>query len=261
MKWLVLGWLLVGLTGVAASAEPSDKLKQALRILDAGRCEALQPIINAGLADGERDLYYVAGFMFSRGMCVSPDTSRALKLLEAAARAGQSDAAMELVLVHGMGRGVPQSYAQAGRWAQAVADMGKLHICDQQSNSAPTGSCGAGPLDADYAAALGHAGTVHALVVNGVRAAEWQLARRIQDNPLVLRVIVSSPDLALHIEGSRNGSPFREISHRFIRDAGPLVEMVKGAYENAIAAVPRSPPCKRDGCTVRVQQTFGFRLE
>lgn len=260
MKWLVLGWLLVGLTGIAASAEPSDKLKQALGILDAGRCEALQPIINAGLKDGDRDLYYVAGFMFSRGTCVSPDTSRALTLLETSARAGQSDAALELILVHGMGRGVPQSYAQAGRWVQAAADMGRLDICGQQSSSAAASACDAARLDADYAAALGHVGTVHALVINGVRAAEWQLARRIQDD-LVLRVIVSSPGPALHIEGSRNGAPFQDASRRFVREAGPLVEMVQGAYENAIAAVPRPPPCQRDACTVRIQQTFGFRRE
>lgn len=260
MKWLVLGCLLIGLTS-AASAEPSDKLKQAVRVLEAGRCQDVLGLVNAGLADGDRDIYFLAGFMFSRGLCVKPDGARAARLLEASAKAAQGDAAMELVLMHGMGRGVPQSYAQAGVWARAASDIGELNVCDPNDSAAAASNACGKTLDVDYAIALGRVATIHALATDEVRARRREFIRQIQGGEVRLRVTVSTPALALRFEGGMGDEPLKDVSRRFVRESGKIVELLKVAYEKAVADAPAAPPCSQAACTFHSARTYGFRLE
>ena len=259
MRGLGLGCLLVALAS-SALAQPSDKLKGAVRMLEAGRCEQLRDVINTGLAAGDRDLYYLAGFMFARGKCVAQDGVRAAKLLETAAKAAQPDAALELVLMHGMGRGLAQSYAQAGRWALAAQDIGALSACPLP---APTTCAGPRTLDADYAASLGYVGTIHALVNEHVRDNSRQYTRQLESatSVVTVRVTVVWPDKTLRIATAANDGVLKDASVRYQSGTKGVGVMVKSAYEGAIEVAPPAP-CVRATCApVESTMDYGFRLE
>jgi len=248
MKPLALGCLLAALTGGSLAA--SYNFERAVHMLDGGQCADARPIINAGLAYGEPEVYYLAGYMFSRGVCVAPDAARAAKLLEAAAKAGQGDAALELVLIHGLGRGVPQSHAQAGRWALAAVDIGALKIAGAEPAKRV--------LDPDYATTLGHLATIHALVADDVRTRRRAYGYQLIDGAVDVRATMAPAELAPRIEAGRNGSPLQDVSTSFVRGSGPVVDMVKAAYQKALRDAGPAP-CARAACApIRLSREYAF---
>jgi hypothetical protein len=252
MKPFALGCVLAALTS-ASWAAPSPNFERALQMLDNGQCADARPIVNAGLADGDPQVYYLAGYMFSRGVCVASDAPRAVKLLEAAAKAGHADAARELVLIHGLGRGVPQNHAQAGRWALAAADIGALKVVGAEPAKRT--------LDADYASTLGHLATIHALVADDVRTRRRTYAFQLNDGDVDVRATVAAADPAPRFEAGRNGSPLQDVSTSFVRGSGPVVDMVKAAYQKA-AREAGPAPCARSACApIRLSREYAFRLE
>ena len=259
---LVLGCLLLVEVGTAsAQPEASDKLKSAVRILEAGRCEEARSVINAGLAEEDRDIQFLAGFMFSRGMCVKSDGARAARLLETAAKAAQADAATELVLMHGMGRGLAQSYAQAGRWGRAAADIGALSTCPEK----PDGPACNKPktLDVDYATALGYVATIHALAADDVRANRAQYLRELAEVGHVMSVQVSVvwPERALRVTAAMGDAPPNDASLSDLMGTRTLGSMLRAAYKKAIDAAA-AVPCGSVPCApVEVSRMYQFRLE
>ena len=245
MKWLSGLGLVAGLVSPAL-VMASESFERAVRTMESGRCEQARPIINAGLADGDPQIYYLSGYMFSRGLCVAPDAPRALKLLEAAAKAGQSDAALELTLTHGMGRGVPQSYAQAGRWAMAAADIEAL------SGVKAVASGGPKTIDVDQAMALGYIGTVHALVADEARVRRPEFVSQLTEPLVNVRVTVTWPERTLRAEASRNGGALQDVSTSFVSGTGNMVELLKAAYQKAIKTAPPLP-CQRASCASQSQ--------
>ena len=254
MKWLSGICLLAALVS-PAWVEASESFERAVRTMERGRCEQARPIINTGLHVGDPQVYYLSGYMFSRGLCVAPDAARAVKLLEAAARAGQADAALELTLMHGMGRGVPQSYAQAGRWAVAAADIEALSSAKAVATGGPK------TLDVEQATALGYIGTVHALVADETRMKRPEFISQLTEPLINVRVTVAWPELTLRTEASRNGGPLQDLSTSYVTGAANMADLLKAAYAKAIRTAP-ALPCTRAACAAQSQgRQYEFSIQ
>jgi TPR repeat protein len=251
---LTLNATLAAVVLMSSKVQAAENFERAVHTMEKGRCEQARPIVNAGLADGDPQVFYLAGYMFSRGLCVAPDPARALKLLEAAAKAGQADAAMELTLMHGMGRGVPQSYAQAGRWAMAAADIEAL-------SSVKAVAAGPKTIDAGTASALGYIGTVHALVADEVRVKRPEWIQQMTERDVAVRVTVAWPDRALRTEASRSGGPLQDVATTFVSGAAPMVDQLKAAYAKAIRTAPPLS-CAKAPCSAQSQaRQYEFSLQ
>ena len=122
-----------------------------------GRCEAAVDGANKGLADGDPKAYFLVGMMHLKGLCIAAAPERAIPYFEPAAKAGHVHSAYMLAMMHGLGTGAAQSYAQAGRWTVAIMDIGK-------QGSGRAASAPAGPIDANEATAMGVMGTIAAIV-------------------------------------------------------------------------------------------------
>ena len=109
-----------------AGAAERTATDEALEDLSRERCEQAVDGFNRGLKEGDPQAYYWTGAMLHYGLCLKPDPARAVPYLELATRHGVANAARLLVLTHGLGRGVPQSYAEAGRWTRAGLDIEAL---------------------------------------------------------------------------------------------------------------------------------------
>lgn len=115
---------LLAAGGLAAQpARAWTAAEEGLLNLDQGRCEAAAESFNRGLQEGDPVAYLMVGFMYLKGACVKAAPEKAVPYLEAATKAGEADAARQLTMMHGFGLGVPQSYAQAGRWFVAQTDI------------------------------------------------------------------------------------------------------------------------------------------
>lgn len=126
-------WHAAFLTGLALSplcvaAEVPDNggaADRAYRSLGRSDCTGALKELNAGILAGEAKAFLVLGTMYRKGTCVAQDGPRAVEQFERAAEAGNSSAAEQLVLVYGLGAGVPQDYARAGRWMlRSVGEKG-----------------------------------------------------------------------------------------------------------------------------------------
>jgi len=255
---------LIALSAASQTAGASEKLDQAIEKIAAGQCEDALPALNQGLAEGERDVYFMAGYMFARGVCVAANVPRAVGYLEAAAKAGQSDAAMELVLMHGTGRGVPQSYAEAGRWAVAAAEILQLAVNASKSGGAasapPSSASGVAPaasrpasvqlLDAEPTSRVGYLATVHALAADEVRLRVNEATQRQKKPWVMVHAMVSWPALKLQVEFIRDsGGPPRAVSSDSVASPRPALDLVESAYRNAMKQAvalpcPASATCR-----------------
>lgn len=131
--------------------------EDAVRAMHQGRCEAAVDAANKGLKEGDPHAYFVVGLMHLKGLCIAAAPAQAVQYFEPAARAAHADSAYMLVMMHGLGLGVQQSYAQAGRWTTALSDIAALKRggADGRSTS---------PIDAREAFSWGVVGTVSAVV-------------------------------------------------------------------------------------------------
>lgn len=130
--------------------------EEAVRAMRQGRCEAAVDAANKGLMEGDPQAYFVVGLMHLKGLCIAAAPAQATQYFEPAAKAAHADSGYMLVMMNGLGLGVPQSYAQAGRWTIALMDIARL-----KDGGA---GAGAGPIEVGDAAAWGVIGTVAAVV-------------------------------------------------------------------------------------------------
>lgn len=162
-----IGLLAAGLVALMAPARTAAQAwtesSKVVSDLEAGRCGKAVDRVNAGLKEGEPAAYYFVGTMHLRGLCVPKAPEKARAYLEPAARAGYYGAARLLIEMYGRGVGVPQSYAEAGRWAVAMLDIsGAL----RPAASAPASGQSAPKenIPVDKAIFMGVLGTVRSLV-------------------------------------------------------------------------------------------------
>lgn len=72
--------------------------------------------LTPGLQARQPDALMAAATLHQTGRCVARNETTATEYLAAAAKAGNRQAALRLARQFGRGRGVPQSYANAGAW-------------------------------------------------------------------------------------------------------------------------------------------------
>jgi len=97
----------------AAQSTPAAPGTPSAPIAD---CARLTADVEAGLAARRRDAFLAAAELYETGRCVARDDARAAQYLGEAARGGERGAMLRLARRFGTGRGVPQSYANAGAW-------------------------------------------------------------------------------------------------------------------------------------------------
>lgn len=244
----------------SASARANQSVsaaEEAAQLLAQGRCRDGVERLNAGLSERDPQAYFVAGFMYARGLCVAVDVTRALPLLEVAAKAGWMEAARELALIHGSGRGVAQSYAESGRWAVAMLDIMDLRLGIKPR----TRDVGAnGSLDVQSAQAYGYLVTVHELAGDGVRSL-MDDRRNLPAIPMLLKVEVTlnlpGPRLDIELgsaERQRDASGSRPLGQT---GATRLIGEVRAVYD---AAMKRLPPPPVPGVGVRLMQPYNVRI-
>jgi hypothetical protein len=152
------GCLVAALLSLTACASAPERTAtdEALEDLGKERCEAAVEGLNRGLKAGDPQAYYWTGALLHYGVCLKADPGRAVPYLELAAKHRIAKAARLLVLTHGLGRGVPQSYVEAGRWTQASHDIHEI-VATKQDLSAEDK---AERVDLSEWALLGVAGTL-----------------------------------------------------------------------------------------------------
>lgn len=205
--------------------------------LTQGRCEAAVDDVNAGLKDGDPHAYYLVGLMHLRGLCVKARPERAAAYLEPAAKAGEAGAARLLVMMHGLGLGLAQSYAQAGRWAIAADDIRRARE-PLAAASAP----GTGPVAVDDAEKLGVLATVHAAVVH--RMAYPRAGARIQaENVSLVVTLAIGPQGISYVVADRVAAIQAELAGSAIvrRSSVPHGEQVQEMLDELIRELPPLP--------------------
>ena len=98
---------------VAITARADDRA--IADALDRGSCQQAGQLINAGMDRNDADAFFYAGFLYDATGCVAENPSRAATYYKRAIELGQPSAADFLARLHGLGRGVPQDYAEAYR--------------------------------------------------------------------------------------------------------------------------------------------------
>jgi hypothetical protein len=115
---LLLGSIAPGLSAQTAARE---------RLLEPvwgapAHCAGMLERVNRSASEPKTDDLLAVGQMLESGECVQRNEARASQFYGQAARRGNSVAARRLALLFGAGRGVPQSYANAGAWLAGKGD-------------------------------------------------------------------------------------------------------------------------------------------
>ena len=235
--------------GVAAPAWSGELADSAFRAMRADRCEEAVDVVNKGLASGEVEAYHLTGLMYLKGLCLAADSSKAQRYFEPAAKAGNANSARYLTMMHGLGLGVPQSYAQAGRWMQAWIDILGLRTKGVKEAS--------GPLDVEATARLGVLGTVASVLQDRVQYP--RRGARMQASEVNVKLI-----LELGAEGLQYGFADAkstiedDIQSTILRRSNePHLEAIETAVDKLIEELP---PYPRSTQPVRVGIPFRFRL-
>lgn len=240
-----------------ACAAPWSGAEEAVRAMREGRCEAAVDGVNRGLQDRDAQAFFVVGLMYLKGLCIASAPERAQAYLEPAAKAGHQEAAYMLALMYGLGTGVPQNYAQAGRWTIALMDIarakaGRAGAPVAESASEP------GRLDASLAASYGVIGTAAALVRDRLLYPEGRA--RLQSDRVDLRLT-----LTLDADGIRyslsdaEGSISSDMRSSVLRrSTTPYLEAMQETVEAAIRALPPfEPPAQ--ALSVSIPYKFNVR--
>jgi TPR repeat protein len=114
--------VLVGIVSVAAvfelHAQPALPTAGALQPAPGApaQCAALLETLNAHRAAPSAEDLHTIGRQFEAGDCLARDAPQAARFYAQAARLGSVPAAHRIAALFGAGRGVSQSYANAGAW-------------------------------------------------------------------------------------------------------------------------------------------------
>lgn len=106
-----------------AFAQAHKQADAAMAALKRNDCPSALAALKQGMLDNEPASFYISGNVAETGTCAQADPAVAAKAYERAAALGRNDAAAALALLHAEGSGVPQSYAEAGRW-YSIASKG-----------------------------------------------------------------------------------------------------------------------------------------
>ena len=238
--------------GVAAPAWSGELADSAFRAMRADRCEEAVDVVNKGLASGEVEAYHLTGLMYLKGLCLAADSSKAQRYFEPAAKAGNADSARYLTMMHGLGMGVPQSYAQAGRWMQASIDISGLRTRDVRDVKEASE-----PLDVEAAARLGVLGTVVAALQDRVQYPKR--GARTQASEVNVKLILElGPEGLQYGFADANSSREDDIQTTILRRSNePHLEAIETAVDKLIEELP---PYARPAQRQRVAIPFRFRL-
>jgi hypothetical protein len=113
--------LLIGAVAIVSTSEAMAQSAVPLRALKAfwgapAHCVATLEALNGRLGQPAPDDLLNAGLQLDAGECVLRDPYQASQFYAQAARHGNAAAARRVAAQFGTGRGVPQSYANAGAW-------------------------------------------------------------------------------------------------------------------------------------------------
>jgi hypothetical protein len=113
--------LLIGAVALVSASEAAAQAAVPLRALKAfwgapAHCVATLEALNGRLGQPAPDDLLNAGLQLDAGECVLRDEYQASQFYAQAARHGNAAAARRVAALFGTGRGVPQSYANAGAW-------------------------------------------------------------------------------------------------------------------------------------------------
>jgi hypothetical protein len=230
----------------------SEAFGRAAKALDDGDCNRVRELVNAGLNEGDKDIYFLAGAMLARGLCVKVDGQRAVQLLETAVKAAQEEAAVELIQLHGTGRSVPQSYAEAGRWTDA---WGRYHASKVTRPAAASAPKEPATMTVEYATTLGYLGTIHALATQEIRTRRYELLRLAPQGRAALVVALSMPDTSLRV-----GLQPAVRDEQREKYYSALIEAVTQIYRNAMRTVAVRP-CPESCVALEMQVPYGFKLD
>lgn len=95
-------------------AQAADTSRYDIDKLSDQPCEKTLPVLDEGVAAGDRDALYAAGQFHDEGLCMARAPARSVQLWQKALEAGHPTVAGPLAMKLGLGEGVNQDYAAAG---------------------------------------------------------------------------------------------------------------------------------------------------
>ena len=232
------------------AAQSWSGAENAVRAMSQGRCEAAVDAANKGLMAGDPQAYFVVGLMHLKGLCIAEAPAQAVPYFEPAAKAGHADSAYMLVMMHGLGLGVPQSYAQAGRWTTALSDIAKL-------NGKGRGS-GEGPLQADETFSWGVVGTVSAVVRDRMLYPKQGARLGGETVSVKLKLTLAAEGVRYEFLDATSGMQDDVRSATLRRSTQPHLEAMQEVVDAAIRELPPYPP---NGLSVELTVPFLFYLK
>lgn len=114
---LLVGMMTMALISGSAAQQPPSTARLLEPVWGAPpHCAAMINALNQRAADARVEDFLAAGLVLETSDCVARNEARASQFYSQAARRGNAPAARRLAVLFGAGRGVPQSYANAGAW-------------------------------------------------------------------------------------------------------------------------------------------------
>ncbi len=255
-------------------AARAQALQDAFSAIAARDCARLGQIVNTGIDAQVTALVYMAGLMQDEGLCVEANPERARTYLDAAARQGDRQAALDIGLRYALGDGLARSYARASAWlAHATAlelrDLDRAATEERQlsvDQQARREALSKQPNAARYATSLPKMPVAEDMV------AEWQgylyavhylAARQIiyprealqigANGSYGIRVCPESEAVSLErirLDSDRGPSNEQTAADRGLRRA------VAQAYEDAMRSLPRPVAAPSQGSCMRSTTAF-----
>lgn len=224
-------------------------VEDAVRALRQGRCEAAVDAANQGLKDGDPEAYFVVGLMHLKGLCIASVPAQAVQYFEPAAKAAHTDSAYMLTMMHGLGLGVPQSYAQAGRWTLAMRDIHAL-----KAGAAPA----SGAIDAEDAAAWGVIGTVAAITRDRLLYPPSGARIGAESVSLKLRLVLGPDGVHYDFRNVTSGVQDDASSAILRRSSQPHLDAFEAVVE---AAIDELPPFQAPRQVIRLDVPYRFNVK
>ncbi len=240
-----------------AWAQATTAAERGAQALAQGRCDAALDALNEGLKEGDADAYYTVGLMYLKGYCVKADPARSPAYFEPAAKAAQPQAAKMLVMMHGLGIGVPQSYARAGQWFFAWSDIARL-LRQRKGDGADAPAAAASTpakIGVEQAVSYGVLGTVAAAVEDRVRYPRAGALTGADRVSFDLMLALEPSGLSVRIENNQSGMAEDAKSAVIRRSAQPHEDVVREAIDEIIRTMPTFP-LPKEPATLTVPYRF-----
>ncbi len=218
-------------------AAPWSGAEDAVRAMRQGRCEAAVDAVNRGVQDRDAQAFFVVGLMYLKGLCIAAAPERAPAYFEPAAKAGHQEAAYMLALMHGLGIGVPQSYAQAGRWTIALMDIARAKAGREGAPVAESAT-EPGRLDAGLAASYGVIGAAAALVRDRLLYPERGARLQSENVDVRLTLTLDGSGVRYSLSDAEGSISSDMRSSMLRRSTTPHLEAMQETVEAAIRALP-----------------------